>query len=356
MSYASSVYIGCENIQDTLDANFETCDHMNWRQPHPFLEFLLSQSNKESLSAKVVPMPGRHRTVVLTYFQKLLRSAVLENQANPNCSSSTSRGECSTTFQLDTTENVQVDFNIGVNDLETTCKDDEYYLIKEIDRHISAIVEKTAEKTADQLVPLLGLYGQDAQGVNPGRTILTVRTRKTAATEDPYPFYSEEIARAAMVSNICNEPIIFGGQSLLSAYRQTANAGCCQNSGIDVGSILREFGQAFFYDFFVQSSLAGQNQNALVSPGSLALATYTKSGTQRQPGDINLQDGNAGSLGVVFDPQTGLPIDLQWKVDCGTLSMVFTATTKLFGLPADLYPVGDELEGVNGTGQITVTN
>ncbi len=354
MSYATGTYIGCENLQDTLDNNFQTCDHLNYREPHPFLEFLLSPANTESLSTKVVRAPGRFQTVVLTYFQRLLEGQVLENQANPNCVNATERGECSTTFQLDSTENVQVGFTVGVTDLEETCKSDEFYLLKEIDRHISGVVRKTADKTADQFFALVGGWGADVQGLVGGN--LEVRTRKTGATEDPYPFFSEEIERAAMVSNICSQPIIFGGQDLWSAYRQTANAGCCSDSGVDVGTLLREFGMAMFYDFYVQRAFGGQTQNAVVSPGSLALATYTKASMARGIGDINLNDGNAGSLGVIFDPQTGLPIDLNWKVDCGTLQMNFTATTKLFGLPTDMYPTGDPLEGVTGTARVIVNN
>ena len=54
----------------------------------------------------------------------------------------------------------------------------------------------------------------------------------------------------------------------------------------------------------------------MISPGSVSLATYTKSAVGRRPGDIILSDGNAGSLGVVYDPQTGMPTgETRYRVD-----------------------------------------
>ena len=305
MSYASTSFVGCENVQDTLDNIFETCDHFGYREPMPFLEFLLSPLGRTGLNAQIVPSPNRIRTVNLTYFQRLLESAVNENQANPNCSSTNDEGNCSTSFQIDTTENAQTDFRIGVNDLTQVCENDEFFFIKLIEKHISGLVRKVADTTASQVVPLLGQYSQHAQGVNAGRTILSVRTRKTAATEDPYPYTAEEIKRAAMVSNICNDPIIFGGQDLMSYYQQGALAGCCQNSGIDIAGIIREFGNVFMYDNWVVKALGGQEENIIVSPGSLALVTFTTSDRAVPFGDISLSNGNAGSLGVLFDPATG---------------------------------------------------
>lgn len=59
---------------------------------------------------------------------------------------------------------------------------------------------------------------------------------------------------------------------------------------------------------------------------------------------------------VIFSPRTGLPIDVMMKVDCGTLHIVMTATTKLVGLPNDLFPVDDIYQNVNFVNEIKVVN
>jgi hypothetical protein len=59
---------------------------------------------------------------------------------------------------------------------------------------------------------------------------------------------------------------------------------------------------------------------------------------------------------IMFSPRTGLPIDIVLKDDCGTISVVGYANTKLVGLPTDMFASGDEYRGVTFVNKLLVTN
>ena len=54
----------------------------------------------------------------------------------------------------------------------------------------------------------------------------------------------------------------------------------------------------------------------------------------------------------VNSPRTGIAYDIVMSDNCGTISVLGYANTKLVGLPTDMFAVGDEYRGVTFVNKI----
>lgn len=351
MSYGLTDLNPCENLQFELNEYFQTCDASRVREPMPFFEGIMSMENMAGVAQEVSSGRGKTRTVNLRYDQRISEDNVKENQSNPNCTASTKRGDCLESYEIDTTQNVQVEEVIDIADLIEICRDNPLYMAQRVQMLMDAIVRKTATKTTEEAVSLLGKWGADVDNTN-AQDELEVATLKSGTTDEVTPFTMEDIDLALQQSAYC-QPVMIAGGTDLYKYSRRIEKGCCANQGIDLGEIYREYGKAVVYDRRVASAMGGNEYNFVMQMGALQLITF------------NLFDGdfpNRVDFGsdyqrtVVRDPMTGLPVDLVIKDNCGSVSIVMTATTKLISMPDDMFGTGDIYDGVKFFNAIKVVN
>lgn len=359
MSYGATVLKQCENLQGMLDDHFETCNASELVEPTPLLEFLLSPMNVEGISQRVAPGQSKIRNVVLEYHQRINEDNVDENQANPTCVASTKRGSCSESYTIDSDENLQVEEKITGKDLQTHCQDDGEYLRGVVQRLIDVMVRKTATQTAEQAATTTGNWDTQANNID-GATIdaqerLVLETKK-AGSDDVFPWTLEALDAATMVTGYCQAPIIFSDLPLWQYMRRVAK-GCCADQGVDLGELSAQFGKAVLYDRRIRAAF-GSNEAFVTQSGALALIQFAANEFWTQEGVRQLmQTSTLSNKQVIFDPRTGLKMDLNvGELVCGDIDIVLTATTKVVSLPSDIFGTGDSKAGVKFSNVVLVSN
>ena len=104
-------------------------------------------------------------------------------------------------------------------------------------------------------------------------------------------------------------------------------------------------------------AINGVNRAVVIKPGALQMLYWTYAGWADGVA-APFNPSNTGFKTVVFGMRTGLPFDLTVaESDCGsTINIILTATTKLVGLPNDMYQDSDIYDGNVGVNEILVTN
>jgi len=59
---------------------------------------------------------------------------------------------------------------------------------------------------------------------------------------------------------------------------------------------------------------------------------------------------------VIIDPKTGIPFDFIWSNNCGKISIQVKLAFQFIGLPDDIYPSGDVLNGVTYVNKYRIVN
>lgn len=355
---AGSGLTACSNIQARLNQIWDSNNAGTYREETPYLSFLLSPSNRNGLQ-QVINGKGKKRTAEVIYFPRVLESAVDSDQSR-TCTASDTIDDCSATYTIDTTVNEQINFTFSYGDLVTYCQDNEMFYAEQVQRHLDALVRKVASKSAAQAAPLIaaGEWNthvgniQDSS-VNAGRTLFTTRTRLAASGADgysEYPYTFNNIQLAADMSNF-GATGLFGGLDLSQALDQRKKGGGMSDAGMDVGAMVEGTGLGAFYDKWVTAELGDHAQSWAVGLGAMQLLQFNM-----YDNSFNSRNDDTVKLGVIQDPRTGLMVDISFKIDCETVHTVLTATTKVVGLPTDMYQAGDDLSGVVRASTVAVDN
>lgn len=348
MSASATVLKACPNLQGSLDENYMNCHTV--REPLPFLEFLLSPTNRQPI-VDMVSMGGKIRTIELLYKQRELESSVDSNVANPTCTGGSKRTEFSKTYTIDPNQNLHWDGKIDLMDPVYSCREDIDRMIAEyIQAGIDAIMKKMATNVAVEAVALKGGWASDVTGLNGDN--LEVRTTKSGDTSTLYPYTQQEIQTAVLKSGYCVNWAVFGGQTLYNYMKNVQFSGCCATSGIDLRSQFDAFGFASVWDRRVKSALGSEDKNLLVASGALQLLNWNLYKGAGTTGHVGMNYW----AGVVTDPATGFPFDIMIKDDCGAISINLFATHKLVGLPTDMFADTDVYDGITGVAEIDVVN
>ena len=315
----------------------------------PFFEFVNSEINNIGLSQEVAPGGGKIRTVRLTYSPRRLESDVTANVANPKCDVSNFIGDRFTDFTLDTDENFGAGFSMTATELESACIANENYFVRELNKLVDAVDRKLATVHTEDLAALVGDWSSN---VTTTAGELIVATNTSAGLYNPTTV--GDIDFALQKSGFSGQTMIFAGNTLAAYYRNGTAAGCCSNQGIDVSGMFTAYGKAMAYDRRIET-VFGVNKAIAVQAGSLTLLSYTRSPWKA---GLPLPYRDAGNYisTVIVSPRTGIPMDLTISDNCGQVSVSLVATTKLVGLPTDLFLQGDFMEGVNYIAPIKVTN
>lgn len=354
MSYTVSDFVACPTIQRELNEHFAINQQPEYmREPMPFFEYVMSPANRGTLSQEVNPGDSKVRTVRVRYNRRMLESTVAQNQTNPTCTASTVEGDAYTDYTIDTTKNFQIERKINLVDLIDRCQRNEDYYVSLIRRMINALVTRVATQTALEGYALAGEWGSD---VNATTTVtndqLIVNTLKAGSTDDLAPFTLQKIQVAAQQTGYSDAFATFGGTTL-KMYLERMMSGCCSDDGVDLGNLQSRFGFAGAYDRRIASVMGGEAYSLMIMRGALQMLTYNL--FEGMTG-LNVIESPTYNQRVIVDPISGLPIDMVTKYDCGALHIVMTATTKLVGLPSDIFQNGDILAGVNFVNMIKVVN
>jgi len=349
MSYTPSTLVACPNLQDRLDSVFENENARFFQDKIPFSEFLMSPLNRNELSQRVSSGGSKIRTVELTYQPRILQSEKFTNSSD-YCTATTERGNTSTSYEIDTTQNVGFEQKFDVEKLKSACEDNEMWFMDQVGKMVAATDVAVNAKNASQANALLGGWSSDVSGipfVTLNGDILEVQTLVPSSTYEPFPSTLQGIQSALSASSFGNSTLVGGFQ--LHNYLELIRNGCCTDYGLDIEGIQADYGIASIYDRAVATT-QGDNATAwAVANGALQVLYYN-----RWSGLFEAQDANQ-SYGQIMGA-LGIPYDLVIKHDCGVIQVTVTATTKLVALPDDMYQTGDHLDGVKGFAEINVVN
>lgn len=350
MSYNAGTLVTCPNLQGRLEEYWAVPNPAEITIPSPLLQFMLTDANRGGLQQAIAPGNGKVRTVTVTYKQRRRGSQVSVNQPNPVCTASNKNEQFFENYTIDVTQNVQDNLLVDPADSRYACEAGERLMMEDISMMLNAIEERVAQKNAEQAIALRGEWGDRVLNVDAFGQ-LEVRTQLPTLTYAPYPNTMQEIDTAAIQTAYNQPKAIFGGR-ILYDYANRALSGCCADYGLDIADMFNRFKTVVSYDDWVMAALGGQDKNLMMQMGALQLLHW------------NAFEGSEGfnqftnplySQQVVYT-KSGVPVDLMMKVDCGKIHIVGTATTKTVGLPRDMFPVGDQFDGVTWVNRIEVVN
>lgn len=359
MSAVTSAVTTCPNFQSMLNDYFVTCQKV--RLGSPMFQFLLSPVNRSGIQQIVNPRPNKKRAVTLVYDQPILYSAASSvSDCDKICTATTERGDLSKDYEIDCTDGKYVEEKIKTSAWNESCRDNGEVIFRTIQNLMGALDDAMADKTADELNPLVGNWSSDTP--LSGLTVdvdgfLQIRTQIASSTNPNLQAY-QEVDLAITQAGYCNGEFITGGSQLYQ-YNRIMNTGCCADNGINAAEMVSQYGRAVTWDRWVANAF-GDDVSLVFQPGSVQLLTYNDT----DPAIINDFGGLADVdmtyrnfwEGIVISPATGLPMDMTLKNDCGVIHIVLKATTKAVGLPIDMYPPGHPLEGVTYLNGIVVDN
>jgi hypothetical protein len=347
MSYLSSDYVQCETIQNMLDDQFATCSVLSL-DPMPALEAILSTQLANGISQSVSDGSGKVKTVKVVYERRLLETDVTSSSGTRACSTSLESFDSYQTYEIDPTVWLRAAEKFEVANLATVCTTDVQQMIaKKIGKVVDVLERKIATQTASQLAGMVGNWSSNVTANASDE--LELATLVSTATKQLDPFMWGNLDLALQETGYCQAPIIVGGSDFYKAAR-VYEAGCCSTTGADIGAITSQYGKAVMYDKRVQAALGNAaNKSIVFQPGSVALIYYNEAS----------QVPNLGANYAKFRvnaPRTGIPIDIVMQDNCGVISVLGFANTKLVGLPTDMFSNTDEYQGVTYVNKIKVVN
>jgi hypothetical protein len=351
MSAYNSVLSACPNVQNDLNQSFDKFSAT--LEPLKFQEAIQSPENTSNITQQISRDNGKTVDVEVRYFQPFPEAGVLENQPNPVCAGGATDPDTIATYTIDTSENVQEIRSFNNKDLERYCKDNPSYVADLIMRIVDAAERKNATKTAIQAAALIGKF---ATGVTvDGNDNLVVSTLQAGGLV-VNPNYIGDINLALVKTNYVGAAMIFADSLLYRGY-MNALVGCCTDSGFDLAAAFQSYGVATMWDYRIETAMAAAqtaNTSLVMQPGSLALLHYT-AGTWSagMPSEFKIGSNYAS---IVVIGRTGTPVDINITDNCGTVTIAATITTKLVGLPVDMYDATSRFAGVTGVNSIKVTN
>lgn len=348
----------CPAIQGRMEDLFLKGKWPVSEEKYTHLPFLASRDNMGDIAMQISPGNGHLKTVQAVHSPRLLESLGSTNVDAYRCTASDKIGSNTTTYTLDPTDNLGYGLVIAQADLVTSCMSGQEKIDETIMKLIDWADMRTATKSAIQSVALTGKWSADVPfGDDPGErnnsNQLVLNTFVSAGKINPQ---AQTDLENALNDSGYDGAYVFGGTAGRT-WGQLIAHGCCTQDGIDLASVNREYGFAYGFDKRVASALGSQKELLILTLGAHQLIQYTAAMNDFKPGQtfVSALD-QTWFQGVVQSPRTGVKYDLTIKYDCGKVYINITATTKVVGLPNNLYVVGDPMNGVNGSFQGLIVN
>lgn len=360
MSYISGQLIDWNNLQTKIESVWENYPDVDTMQKVPWLEYTLMPENRGLITQIVSPGKGQKRTVTVIYHTELAEDAGESNVANPICSDgSVKPPEHSQDYTIDTNVNRSRHFTFSQEDVETSFTTPDEYFARNLIKIIAALEVDISKKEAATLATLYGNWSGDAvdwatQEANVAITndVLQLPTRKSGGI-DPWPYTHRQLAQAFEYCGYRAMPMIFCGTDLHGYVLDGFTFGAT-DYGISLDKARAQFGFAAMFDRHVKDALGGNQYAIAVQPGATQLLTYLRN--PWRDGMPYVKEGSDYVHTSIFSPRTGLPMDLLVKDNCGIITVRVIATTKLVGLPDDMFHDGNQYDGVKFVNLIQVVN
>lgn len=344
MSHSSSLQ-PCPDMQASLDQYYNTCNAGRLREPTPFFDFLNSDLNNFGYSQAVAPGNGKVKTIQLLYRQRLLESQVQTRYScDNNCTASTERGDLVTSCTIDPCDGIYAEEKFNLRSWADVCRDNGTIFSEILQSLIDVVMRRLATDITGDAAALLGNWNSTVDNVVSDYLQLATYNAD-GTTLSPNLWVDLDVAMRQTM--YCQPAAVFGGTNLYKYFLKSMS-GCCSNEGVDLSSIMSQFGKAVMYDKrVVDANGDNQTKGWVLQPGSLALVHYNQYEGTGNAANVTGQPtaGNYWS-GVIADPKTGFPLDLLISDNCGVVSVFVTANAKLCPLPTDLFNESDEQSGV----------
>jgi hypothetical protein len=344
---AIAAFPQCPNLQASLTTAWEKGA---LPAPHiPFLNFLLSNINTANvLQTMQSPGASKLRTVELTYMQRIAEADV-SNTINFTCTGGSEQGLCSETYSIDETAGVFLSRSIDPLEISKICDSGEMYYATLLGEMFSACVREMETRAILGASLLTGKFAtNDTDGVNGARTLKTVQFVDGAGDFDLDAY--KEMIFSAQQAQYPSIPYVFGANGT-TKYMTEVAAGCCATDGIDIAAFAAQNQLVYFDTLGKVEDQWGANEWFMTAAGAMQVIWHNRF-VGFAP--MNISSDDFRSMGVLVDPVTGIPFDVRITENCGTLTIEVALATDIVGLPTDIFPTGDRLDGVTYVNNFTI--
>lgn len=347
MSTVTTTIVPCPSLQDAIVNYFASC-HLT-TPPTTLLNFLLSPENTSGIRQLVNPVKGKKRTVELVFDQAIPTSQVTSvSSCDLTCTASTERGNLSESYSIDCTDGLEIEEKITLTDWMDSCRDNGELIYSRIMLMMNSLNSAVNAAAVADLNSVIGDWDTSVASIGTINAdgFLQLPTYATGTT-NPAPYSFVEIENAKMLTQFCQPTFMVAGLDWYK-YMQLLQSGCCTTAGLDIGDLFSRFGQAVAFDKDFNATF-GANMAVLLQLRSAQLLTLNYAMNADVPALQNINWAAASNYysTTVLHPESGLPIDLTLKNDCGAIHIIMRATSKLVALPNNLYATGESMEGVN---------
>ena len=346
---------GCPDLQAELEGFFTTCDASLLPDPSAINEFLWSGLNRSGIQQGLVPGNGKIRTLQLRYDQAISESDVDEvSSCDRVCVATTKRGDLITNYEIDTCDKLRIEELINANDFKEACRGNSDILNKKMRLMMNALLKKVSTKMVGLAAGYFGHWPTDVQNKisDGGVDTLKIATKLASGAIDPEGMYDLDFA--IQQTQFCNGAIVFGGAAL-KKYADLMNAGCCASTGLNVAEILAQFGYAVTYDRRLDVELGDSIHGMVLGVRALQPVYFTANNDGINDA-IGLNVGANYQKQVIYEPMTGMGIDLTLSDDCGDVSIIMETVVDLKALPADIFAPDDRMVGTNWVNKVKIVN
>lgn len=342
MSYMSSL----KNCAQTLDARLDDLFSVPViADSSPLVKFLMSDINRQFVNSQTIVRGAKKRTVLAHYFQELLETDT-STSTTLSCTATTERGIAQKEYVLDE-DIVYAEELINVADLNCTFTEFEEYFAQTLARLMRGVEKKVATNIATAAATLTGTWSDDVESaytVSSNKLQVDLYDSSNKVNEDKI----FDIDAALMMSGFTS-PFIVGGNEIFKYYKLT-EAGCCAQSGVDLGELYSKYGKVVAYDRRVQSALGGQDMAVAIQPGALQILYWTQYDWKA---GVPLVAESATTLHIqVQSPTYGFPMDVTVKEDCFNYHIRVNALVDVKGLPSTIYQTNDNFTGLTWVNKI----
>jgi hypothetical protein len=353
MSYCVDTFIPCENVQQPLNGYFTNFDPTMNRDVNTFLRFLTSAENKAGVKVgELVDLGnGRKRVVNLVYMPRFPEHEAGDDPCD-TCATGEPIGSLKETYELECV-GTHATRKIKLADLETNCRDDEYWYARMVNALIDVVMRRMNSTTISQVAALIGNSFTTSTKNSSGQFVNT-------AVED----IQYNIRARGEISN--DIPVVIVGEDLIMKYFWAEPFGAMSDAqALDWARYIRNYNIAFVQDMKIEdgnpdigTSGLGANHFLATVPGALQLLTFNKfRGSQWRAGN-NL--GTTLEKGVIADPIYGIPLDYRVTITCEDgddhVNVWVGLEHELVGMPTDMFCAGDAQDGQVYTWDVTVSN
>lgn len=356
MSTVGSALNACPDIQAELDNFYSTCNASRIGDISPFIQFLYLPENRSGIQQLVSPAPGKIRNVQLRYSQAIPESQVLDaDSCDRICTATTKRGDLIHEVTLDPCDKAYAEELMSAQDFYYACRSNFDIITDKIALLVNALRHKMQTKLVAQAVGMKGKWSSTV--TDSGMTVtsdqLVLATLDSGGKLDPNAIADFDLA--IMQNQYCNRPAVFTGATWYR-YMRMLNIGCCSDQGIDLSKGLAAYGQyPTFFDRRIQNDWSA-NEALIVQPGAIQVVEFNEFLVDPEMKSAFQVYGSDYATGVIYDPMTGMGMNLLVSDQCGNISLVLHSVAKLTNMPADMFPTGHFMEGVNFVNELLVDN